>query len=76
MMKNYSWQEVEKLIKRYIDKGGSAIQLREGVLGSGDWILTSDTLYSFVIKEIFVTSWTSSHTVRRYKTLPKKYIQR
>ncbi len=75
-MKNYSWQEVEKLIKRYIDKGGSAIQLREGVLGSGDWILTSDTLYSFVIKEIFVTSWTSAHTIRRYKNLPKKYIQR
>jgi len=75
-MKHYSYKEVDKLIERYIEKGGEAIQLNEGVLGSGDWILTSDTLCSYVIKEVFVTSWTSTHTIRRYKTLPKKYTQR
>jgi Fe2+ transport system protein B len=73
-MKNYNYQDVDKLIENYINKGGEAIQTREGILGSGDWVLTSDTLSSFIIKEVYVNCWNSTHTIKRYNKLPKKYL--
>lgn len=73
--KRYSWRDVDNLIKRYTDEGGQAIQLSEGVLQSGNWVLYDPEcrLCAFVIKEVYVNGWTSTQTIRRYNKLPKKY---
>lgn len=74
--KLYSFKDVDNLIERYIKAGGEAVQTDEGSLGSGNWILfdTTDNLRSFVINEVYLNEWSSAHTIRGYKNLPKKYV--
>lgn len=73
--KLYSFKEVDNLIERYIKAGGEAVQTDEGVLGSGNWVLfdTTGKLRSFVINEVYLNEWSSAHTIRGYKKLPKKH---
>lgn len=71
-MNLYNYQTADKLISDYIQRDGQAHQFTEGCLGSGNWILSGLT-NSFVIKEVFINSWSSGHKITRYKTLPKKY---
>jgi len=73
--KLYSFHDVDNLIERYTKSGGEAVQTDEGVLGSGNWILfdTTGKLRSFVINEVYQNEWSSAHTIRGYKNLPKKY---
>lgn len=72
-MKLYHYTEVDKLIERFISKGGEAIQTDEGVLGSGSWILHGEKLKTIVITEVATGSWSSAHTIRCYNKTPKKY---
>ena len=74
-MNHYSYQQVDNLIERYTNKGGEALQTSEGVLGSGDWLLYDfgGKLKFIVIREIYLNSWSSAHTVRMYNRIPKKY---
>ena len=79
-MRKYStdYHQVDSLISRYIDAGGEAIQLDEGVLQSGDWILYDEfnTLKCFVITEEYLNEWSSTQLVKVYpcyEKLPKKY---
>ena len=72
-MKRYTLEAVENLIQAYIDKGGEMHQLEEGVLGHGLLMLTGESLKTAIIKEVFVNSWSSAHTVRFYNEMPKKY---
>ncbi len=70
----YNHKEVDKLINRYLElENSETIQVREGVLGSGDWILTAPNKKTAVIKEVFVNSWNSTHTIKMYNKTPKKY---
>lgn len=71
----YSFRDIDNLIERYIKAGGEAVQTEEGTLGSGNWILFdyAGNLKNFIIKEVYVNCWTSAHTIRGYKKLPKKY---
>jgi len=71
-MKLYDYKTADKLISDYNDRNGEIFQFNEGVLGSGDWILTG-LKYSFVIKETYISAWSSGHKITKYKTLPKKY---
>ena len=75
-MKNYSCSQVDNLISRYIDAGGNAIQTNDGVLGCGNWILFdfSNNLKCFVITEIYLNEWSSTHTIKSYNKIPKKYL--
>ena len=75
MVREVDCNSIQALVKLYISKGGEMIELEEGVLG---WGLT--VLYSFelplktiIIKEECVNGWSSRHTVRCYKKMPKKY---
>lgn len=71
----YNYKEVDKLIERYSQIENSTIlQTSEGVLGSGSWILTAPNKKTAVIKEIFVNSWNSTHTIKFYNKTPKKYV--
>lgn len=59
---------VDNLVARYEEEGGYAIQLNEGSLASGDWILYDDTgkLKCFYIYEEALNSWSSCQIVQVY----------
>ena len=71
----YSYKQVDALIEKYVNKGGETLQLDEGVLGSGNWLLFdySGRLKFIVIKEVYLNEWSSAHTIRKYNKMPKKY---
>lgn len=74
-MSLYSYKQVDALIEKYVNKGGETLQLDEGVLGSGNWLLFdySGRLKFIVIKEVYLNAWSSAHTIRKYNKMPKKY---
>ena len=72
-MNTYSLKFIEDLINQYINKGGEIAEVEEGCLGYGTTICYGEGLKSTVIQEHFQNSWSSSHTVRMYNKLPKKY---
>lgn len=69
----YSYETVDTLIDLYRDRGGEYLQISEGTLGSGDWILYGDGLKTTIIKETPVNCWSSEHKIRKYNKTPKKY---
>ena len=71
----YSYQDVDRLISDYTEKGGEALQLNEGTLGSGDWLLYDyrDKLKFIIINEVYLNEWSSAHKVRCYNKIPKKF---
>lgn len=73
----YDSTQIADLISYYSEHGGQVYILVEGVLGYGLTVLhdESEKLCSFVIQERYLNEWSSSHTVRRYNKLPKKYAK-
>ena len=72
-MNHYTIKSIEELINRYLERNGEVIEVIEGCLGYGTTICYGEGLKSTVIQEYFENSWSSSHTVRMYNKLPKKY---
>ena len=72
-MKNYSLEAIEKLINQYLDKGGEISQIQEGCLGYGKMLLSASGYKYAVVQERFVNSWVSTHSIRFYNKLPKKW---
>ena len=74
-MRESTLDNVIKLIDRYIERGGQAHQINEGVLMHGDWILFDPRglLKTIIIKEVYVSDWASKHSVRMYNKTPLKY---
>lgn len=73
-----TYRTVDDLIARYIDAGGHAIQLDEGCLQSGEWILYDDTgsLKCFYIFERYLNEWSADQVICQYPgwdKFPKKY---
>lgn len=70
-------KDIEKLIQKYIDNGGEYIELYEGTLGYGVIALVDarGKLKQFIIKEVYLNEWSSTHTITTYakRGLPKKY---
>lgn len=74
----YDWKSTEEYIESIVSKyGHEAIQLNEGSLGIGDWVLISpdDKHYNIVIREVFVSSVCSGQTIRKCKTLSNKILK-
>lgn len=71
----YSLSAVENLIKRYSDKGGYMVEIKEGSLGYGTTILAGEKLKTTIIQEVYLNPWSSGHTVRMYRKCPKKYAK-
>jgi len=73
-MKYYTYEVVDELISKMANAGYEIVQLNEGSLGSGDWVLIApnDTMYNFVIREVALNEWSSGHTIRRCAKLSKK----
>ena len=74
-MKHYTLKACESLIERYVNEyKGELKELEEGVLGLGVVLLHSGiNAKTIVIRERFETSWSSTHTIRKYNKIPKKY---
>ena len=79
-MKSFSanYELVDKLISDYLERGGEAIQLDEGRLQSGDWILYDECekLKCFYIFERYLNEWSADQVIRSYNgwsKFPKKY---
>ena len=74
-MKNYSLKTCEELIDKYVNEfDGEIFTIEEGVLGLGTIILTNaEGKKSILIREYYITSWTSGHEVKLFNKLPKKY---
>lgn len=82
--KTYSFtsKAADELIQKYIDAGGNVVQIQEGSLAIGDWVLYSDDnprLYAFAIREVYLNEWSSDVLITRYKTtakLPRRLMRR
>jgi hypothetical protein len=71
----YSLKAVQSLLEKYSAVDGEIIEAIEGTLGHGTTICTAHGKKSAVIQEVFITSWSSGHTITLYNKLPKKYEQ-
>jgi hypothetical protein len=73
--KTYDLRSCEELIDKYVNTyKGECEVIEEGCLGLGKILLHgAEGKKSIIITEIFVNSWTSTHTIRMYNKLPKKY---
>lgn len=69
----YTLNAVEKLIAEYTERGGTVHTIQEGCLGYGLTVLTSETLKTIVIKEEYLSAWSSVHSIRMYNKTPEKY---
>ena len=69
----YTLTAVENLIEQYTEKDGEVHTIEEWVLWLGIVVCTWFKLKSCVIKETYVSPWSSTHSVRFYRKLPKKY---
>lgn len=74
-LKHYTSTAVQKLINRYVKKGGEVWTLEEGSLGYGLTMLIGDGLKTVIIKEVPENAYNSLHTIRRYNKTPKKYLK-
>jgi hypothetical protein len=72
-MRTYTIKAVEDLINEYIKRDGEIVEVIEGGLGHGTTICSAFNCKYSVIQEIFLNEWSSTHTIRMYKKLPKKY---
>lgn len=72
-MKLYTLEACEKAIQKYKDNGGECFTLKEGCLGLGLTVVQCKKFRTMVIEERYLNSWSSGHTVRQYKKMPKKY---
>lgn len=65
-----------ELINECLQAGYELKQLAEGTLGNGDCVLIApdETHYNFVIREVYINSWTSGQTIRRCKRLSKAIL--
>lgn len=65
--------DISKLARHYIDKGGQVWTIDEGVLGWGTVVMFGEGLRNAVIQEKYINCWSSGHTIRFYQRMPKKY---
>lgn len=69
----FSCSDIDKLTNLYLEKGGNAYTIKEGVLGCGTMILYGIGLKTAIIKEVPLNEWSSAHTITFYNECPKKY---
>ena len=74
----YDWKSTEEYIDSIVSKyGHEAVQLNEGSLGIGDWVLISpdEKHYHIVIREVYVSSVCSGQTIRKCSKLSEKLLK-
>lgn len=71
----YTIESTQKLIDDYISEGGELFQMRDGVLGLGDFVLydLAGNLKTYIVHEIALNEWSSGQSIRAYNRMPEKY---
>lgn len=74
----YTVSSTDNFIRDMCNKGWEGIQLDEGSLGCGDWVLIAPTerQWSFVIKEVYVSAYGSGQTIRRCRKISQALQKR
>lgn len=74
-MRTYTIEAVQDLINRYYERDNDIeiTEVVEGVLGYGTTIIEGEGLKTAIIQERYLNEWSSSHTIRLYNVIPKKY---
>lgn len=69
--KRYSVSSTEEFICSMCAKGWDGVQLSEGTLGCGDWVLIAPTEkhWNFVIKEEYLNMYSSAQTIRKCRKI-------
>ena len=80
MAKNtiYSVHSTDEFIRDMCNKGWEGIQLNEGSLGCGDWVLIApnERKWNFVIKEVYLGPYSSGQTIRRCRKISQAIQKR
>ena len=73
----YTISSTEEFISSMSDKGWDCIQLNEGGVGIGDWVLVAPTenKWNFIVREKFLNEWSSAQTIRRCRKLSQKILK-
>lgn len=73
--KLYTSSAIQQLADEYLKlDDGNVVTLYEGILGWGFTLMFADADHKVaVVKEVALNEWSSAHTVRFYKQIPKKY---
>lgn len=69
----YSNEAVLKVLNHYNELNGEIETIQEGSLGYGLMVCYRSGLKTCIIREVFLNAWESSHTIRFYNKMPKKY---
>lgn len=64
---------IKRIIDTYLERGGEVVELEEGVLGYGMLMLYGTGLKTTIINEVYLNPWSSAHTIRMYRSMPRKY---
>ncbi len=74
-MDYYKLSTCEELIDKYVNEfNGECTTLEEGCLGLGLVLLhNAKGKKTILIKEFYLNSQSSGHTIRMYNKMPKKY---
>lgn len=75
--KLYTISSTDGFINSMIEKGWNGIQLNEGSLGVGDWVLIApnERKWNFIIREVYLNAWSSAQTIRRCRKLSQKILK-
>ena len=80
MAKNtiYTVSSTDEFITDMCNKGWEGIQLNEGSLGCGDWVLIApnERKWNFVIKEVYLGPYSSGQTIRRCRKISQALQKR
>lgn len=73
----YTINSTDEFISDRLYHGWNGIQLNEGVLGCGDWVLIAPTErhWNYIIREVYLNEWSSAQTIRRCRKLSQKILK-
>lgn len=74
----YTVSSTDEFIRDMCNRGWEGIQLDEGSLGCGDWVLIApnERQWNFVIKEVYIGPYSSGQTIRRYRKISQALQKR
>ena len=64
---------IETMIAKYYESGGEVATVEEGSLGYGVLVMYGYGLKTTVVIEHYANEWSSYHTAKTYRKMPKKY---
>lgn len=64
-------EQINDMAGRYIAKGGNVYTIPGSL--NDNYIMEAQGCWVCIIKELYLNDWASCCTIKRYRTMPKKY---